>query len=156
MNSFTKNITTISRCAMQFHTDHLAGTGLRGGWHSIITHICRTPGISQEQLSKLIYINKSNIARQLAHLEENGFVTREYSATDKRVLLVYPTEKALALFPVILDIHQSWREYLTDGFTEEELSLLSSLLDRVANRAKEYVDSRESKSSHAAGDPSCQ
>lgn len=143
MNSFTKNITTISRCANQFRSDHLEGTGLKGGQHSLITNLCRTPGISQEQLSKLTYMNKSNVARQLAHLEEGGFVTRHYSATDKRVTLVYPTEKALQLLPQIIEIHQTWREYLTQGFTPEELALFSSFLDRAAQRAKEYVDSRD-------------
>lgn len=145
MSSFTKNITTIARCANQFRADRLEGTGLRGGQHSLITNLCRQPGISQEQLSKLTYINKSNVARQLAQLEEAGFVTREYSATDKRVIRVYPTEKAQALFSQIIDIHQAWREYLTESFSEEEIELFSALLDRVAERAKEYVDTRDSK-----------
>lgn len=143
MNSFTKNITTISRCANQYRTDHLAGTGLKGGQHSLITNLCRYPGISQEQLSKLTYMNKSNVARQLVQLEEAGFVTRQYSSADKRVMLVYPTEKAQALFPQILEIHHAWREYLTKDFTEEEIDLFSSLLDRVAQRAKEYVDTKD-------------
>ncbi len=145
MSSFTKNITTISRCANQFRSDFLEGTGLKGGQHSLITNLCRQPGISQEQLSKLTYMNKSNVARQLANLEEGGFVTRRYSETDKRVILVYPTEKALELLPKIIDIHRNWRSYLTESFTEEELELFSSLLDRVAERAKEYVDTRDNK-----------
>lgn len=145
MSSFTKSITTISRCANQFRNDFLEGTGLKGGQHSLITNLCRNPGISQEQLSKLTYMNKSNVARQLAHLEEAGFVTRTYSATDKRRILVYPTEKAEALFPKIIDIHRAWREYLTQTFSEEEIELFSSLLDRAAERAKEYVDTRDSK-----------
>ncbi len=143
MSTFTKNITTISRCANQFRNDLLEGTGLKGGQHSLITNLCRQPGISQEQLSKLTYMNKSNVARQLANLEENGFVTRKYSSTDKRVMLVYPTEKAMELFPKIIDIHRSWRDYLTESFTEEELELFSALLDRAAERAKEYVDTRD-------------
>lgn len=143
MSSFTKNITTISRCANQFRSDLLEGTGLKGGQHSIITNLCRNPGISQEQLSKLTYMNKSNVARQLVQLEEAGFVVRRCSEADKRVILVYPTEKADALFPVIVDIHHKWREYLTEGFTEEEMSLFSSLLDRMSERARAYVDNRD-------------
>lgn len=143
MSSFTKNITTISRCANQYRNDHLSGTGLKGGQHSIITNLCRNPGISQEQLSKLTYMNKSNVARQLAQLEAAGFVTRAYSASDKRIQLVYPTEKAQALCPQISEIHHHWREYLTEGFSEEEIELFSSLLDRIADRAKQYVDTRD-------------
>ena len=90
-------------------------------------------------------MNKSNVARQLAHLEEGGFVTRQYSETDKRMLLVYPTEKALQLLPTIADIHRAWRSYLTESFTAEELELFSALLDRAAERAMNYVDNRDSK-----------
>lgn len=143
MPSFTKNITTVSRCANQFRTDQLQSSGLRGAQYSLITALCRTPGISQEQLSKLTYINKSNVARQLTHLEEAGFVTRKYSPTDRRVLLVYPTEKAMALFPEVVEIHQKWRSYLMEGFSPEEIELFSNLLERMAQRARQYVDNRE-------------
>ena len=145
MPSFTKNITTISRCANQFRSDRLEGTGLRGGQYSLITNLCRSPGISQEELSKLTYMNKSNVARHLAQLEENGFVTRRPSSSDRRRMLVYPTEKAQAVLPIILKLHQEWRDYLTESFTPEELEIFSSLLERAAIRAKEYVDTRDSK-----------
>ena len=145
MPSFTKNITTISRCANQFRSDHLEGTGLRGGQYSLITNLCRSPGISQEELSKLTYMNKSNVARHLAQLEENGFVTRRPSSSVRRRMLVYPTEKAQAVLPIILKLHQEWRDYLTESFTPEELEIFSSLLERAAIRAKEYVDTRDSK-----------
>ena len=145
MNSFTKNITTIGRCANQFRSDFLEGTGLKGGQHSLITNLCRQPGISQEQLSKLTYMNKSNVARHLATLEDNGFVTRKYSETDKRVMLVYPTDKAFEVLPSITETHRAWRAYVTESFTEEELELFSSLLERAAERAKTYVDNRDNK-----------
>ena len=50
---------------------------------------------SQEQLVKEIYVHKSSVARQLALLEQNGFITRSACPSDRRQLLVYPTEKAL-------------------------------------------------------------
>ena len=40
--------------------------------HTYILNVCRNPGISQEALSQLIFVNKSNVARQLAVLEEKG------------------------------------------------------------------------------------
>ena len=36
-----------------------------------------TPGISQKLLGQLIFVNKSNVARQLAVLEEKGYVRRQ-------------------------------------------------------------------------------
>ena len=78
-------------------------------------------------------------------MEESGFVTRKYSETDKRVMLVYPTDKAFEVLPAITETHRAWRAYVTESFTEEELELFSSLLERAAERAKTYVDNRDNK-----------
>lgn len=42
-------------------------------------------------------------------------------------------ERAL---PVVRDTFRRWRLALTEGMTEEELELLESLLERLANRAE--------------------
>lgn len=106
-------------------------------WRSAIT-----PGISQDQLANRICINKSNIARQAAALEEGGFITRRTSPEDKRVLQLYPTEKTLELLPQIRESLRGWEDYLTHGFTEEEVALLEGLLERAHQRAAQWVEAR--------------
>ena len=139
MTAFTKSINVLYRCAVLFRTEKLKETGLNGYQNTYISNICRNPGISQDQLSKLIYINKSNVTRQLAALEQMGFITREASPTDRRVLLVYPTQKAKDLYPYIQQILGEWNDYLTSDFTEEERVLLSSMMERVMEKAADYV-----------------
>ena len=70
MPGFMKNINQIARCAEQYRTDRLAQLGLTGCQYSNILHVCREPGISQECLARQICIHKSNVARQLAQLED--------------------------------------------------------------------------------------
>lgn len=139
MTAFMKCVSVVNRCAVLFRTEKLEGTGLNGHQHTYISNVCRNPGISQDQLAKLIYINKSNVARQLAALEQLGFVTREPSPTDKRVLLVYPTQKAIDLYPYIQQMLGEWNDYITSDFTEEERALLSSMMERVMEKASDYV-----------------
>ena len=40
---------------------------------SIILRVCRKPGMSQDTLVKMVYIDKSNMARKLAKLEKDGY-----------------------------------------------------------------------------------
>ncbi len=40
---------------------------------------------------------KSNVARQLAQLEQKGFITRQNDEKDARRLRIFPTDKALAI-----------------------------------------------------------
>lgn len=129
----------INRCGDLFRSDHLH-EAIKGRQYSLILTLANHPGISQEQLSRLTYINKSSVTRQLASLEENGYVTRCFSEEDRRIQLVYPTKKALDLVPKILEIHRRWRAFLNEDFTEEETALFTKLLDRMARRACSYVD----------------
>ena len=84
MINLSKYFGIIMRCSMMFIGDRLAEYGLAGHHHTYIRAVCENPGISQDALAKRNFINKSNVARQAAILEEDGFVTRTPSAQDKR------------------------------------------------------------------------
>ena len=74
-----RNINTISRCAALYRDAHLADCGLSGWQAPYIPEICAAPGITQDQLALRLHVNRSNVTRQLAMLEENGFVLRRRS-----------------------------------------------------------------------------
>ena len=67
-----RNINTISRCAALYRDAHLADCGLSGWQAPYIPEICAAPGITQDQLALRLHVNRSNVTRQLAMLEENG------------------------------------------------------------------------------------
>ncbi|MPN20856.1 Transcriptional regulator SlyA [bioreactor metagenome] len=140
MASFMKNINITYRCALQYRNEQLIDSDLNGNQCIYLIHICKNPGISQDKLSKIMYINKSNITRQLAVLDENGYVERKNCHDDKRVIKVYPTEKALETLPKIRQALHDWNDYITADLTEEENAILCSLLERVTDKAKHYVN----------------
>lgn len=140
MASYMKSINVISRCCGLCRSEKLKDFDIGDCQHGYIFEICRNPGVSQDQLARRLFINKSNASRQLAYLEKTGFVERKQSEKDRRVILVYPTEKMLGVLPEVRKATQEWKAYLTDGMTEEELSVLSELLERIAARAAEYAE----------------
>jgi len=142
MSQTFRDIIEISRCGVQYRADQLAPMDLKSCHASYLTEICASPGISQDGLARRIYINKSNVARQAAVLEEQGFITRTPSAADKRVMELYPTEKALALLPQIHDILKRWEGFITQDLTPEETELLTSLLSRMKERSATYMEDR--------------
>ncbi len=135
MPSFMRQIKVIGRCSNMYHAAALEGTGLSGVHTAYLFALRRTPGMSQEQLSRHIYVNKSNVTRHLAQLERMGYVERRQSEADKRVTLVYLTPKALDIMPRVSEAVRSWNGYLTEGFTEEELEQFSAMLARMTERA---------------------
>lgn len=139
MHPFMRQISITYRCAMRFRENELADTGLNGCQTPYLTALYRQPGISQEEMARSLDVNKSTVARQLASLEEKGYIRREPSMTDKRILLVYPTEEALALKDRLYRCYADWNRYLTQDFSDEEKNQLFSMMVRIAQRADHYV-----------------
>lgn len=135
-----KYINIISRCAFQYRSAKFADQNLNGVQCAYILSVCKNEGISQEKLSKTLCINKSNVTRQLAVLEEKGYVERKICEKDKRVIRVYSTEKARAILPRVRATFHDWNEYLIEDFTPQERETLSSMLERIAEKAKTYTD----------------
>ena len=142
MTQIIRDMLEISRCGVQYRSDNLVQFGLKSIHASYLTEIAVNPGISQDRLAKIICINKSNVARQVAVLEEDGFVRRVPSAADKRVMELYPTEKTLEILPQINDMLMRWENCITQDLTEEEKELLSALMRKMSSRAAGYMEDR--------------
>ena len=142
MSQIVRDITEIARCGVQYRSDKLAPMGLKSCHASYLTEICENPGISQDKLARRICINKSNVARQVAVLEEDGFIIRKPSEADKRVMELYPTEKTLEVMPQISDVLMCWEDCITHDLSDEERELITALLMKMKARAGLYMEDR--------------
>ena len=143
MSTFLNNISMVSRSATQYTENSLSDIGdLKGYQAKYILILCQSPGISQDTIARLLFVNKSNVARQVAALEELGYLERR-QGEDRRISLVYPTQKAEALAPVLKNINSRWQEIITEGFTDEEKELLLSLTERLRANAARYTEAAD-------------
>ena len=140
------NFNITSRCASAYRDEALAEFGLTDAQYPYVLRVVRSPGITQDELSHQLCIHKSNVTRHLAALEESGYVERRRCEEDRRVTLVFPTKKAYAILPRLREVTREWNEYLTEGLDEAELERFAELLSKMADRAREYVKTREEAS----------
>ena len=140
MSDISRDITEIARCCAQYKVDMLSPMGLKGCHASYLSEICACPGISQDKLAQKICINKSNVARQAAILEEDGFIIRKPSESDKRCMELYPTEKALELMPRITGILDCWDQCITKELTDEEIAMVTAILERMKEKASRWME----------------
>ncbi len=140
MAGIIRGLTFISRCGSQYRAGELEPLGITARQASSLMAISRTPGISQDHLSRRVVLNKSNITRQLDKLESMGLVYRSPSPKDKRVTQVFLTEKAQELIPQIRQIYRQWREYLLTGLTDQECAALEQLVGKLEARAEAWID----------------
>ncbi|MBQ9760195.1 MAG: MarR family transcriptional regulator [Clostridia bacterium] len=136
MSNILWNIGVIHRCGNAYRASKLPDETLPVFHHHFLVAICDRPGSSQDQLARLLCMNKSTVTRRLSYLEENGYVIRRPSESDKRVMLVYPTDRALDLLPKIKRLTLEWSNSVTEALAPEELAELEAVLSRLAARAK--------------------
>ena len=142
MPDLMHHVTEIARCAALFRQEELTPLGLKSCHSSYIDAICTCPGITQDQLARRIFINKSNVARQLVILEEEGYVERRPSPEDKRAIQVFPMEKAREAMPEIVRIFRCWESFVAQDLSEEERALLVSMLEKMKARSAVWMEKR--------------
>ncbi len=135
MNNFTHLIEKIARCSNLYRNNRLESHGIPGNQSGYIIHVCNNPGVSQDTIAKKMFINKSNVARQLAVLEQNGYITRCPDPEDKRILMVFPTQKAIDVYPDIKQVLDEWNDKLLDELSPPQQQELKGLLHTVKTAA---------------------
>lgn len=142
MAKFMKNINLISRSAELYREERLRPYGLSGCQSKYILAVANSPGVSQEELSRRLFVNKSNVARQITLLEAAGFVRKEVNPQDRRAALLFPTQKLDEVLPKVREVLAEWRQIITDGFSEEEKELLRALTARMVDNARAFMEGR--------------
>ena len=142
MAAIMRKMNIISRCESIYRTQQLEEE-LPGIFHSYVLAICRKPGMSQDKLARHLCINKSNVTRHLAKLEQKGYIQRRVSEEDKRELLVYPTQRMLDLHPDVVRITKEWNALVSEDVTEEELKVFHRVLDKMLEKSKAIVYGEE-------------
>lgn len=139
MPILNRQLNVIVRCAALYREKALAGTGVGPYENAYLFYICHNPGASQEKLARELYVNKSSVTRHLSHLETEGFLTRVPDENDRRSLLVYPTEKALAILPRLRAVSKEWESLLTAGLSNAESEMFINILDKAFANAQNAV-----------------
>lgn len=140
MAKFMKNINLVSRSAEVFREERLKDCGIRGCQSKYVLVIAQNPGVSQEDISRMLFVNKSNVARQIGFLETVGFVKKVGNDKDRRAVHLYPTEKLLGALPRVKEVLAEWRALVTEGFTEEEKAELARLSEKMVENARKFME----------------
>ena len=93
--SLIKAISAIDRYSQTYIGRNVKDYNIgQGQWAFLTQLLFNYDGITQEELSELLNIDKANTARALKKLEEEGYVYREEDPKDGRKKIVYVTAKA--------------------------------------------------------------
>ena len=118
-----------SRKVVNMYTPYFQPLGITYTQYIVLLVLWETDGVSVRELGQRLYLDSGTLTPLLKKMEEAGFVTRERSTEDGRVVLVHLMEKGKALR------HDAEQIPLRLGgclpLTTEEAKLLHGLLHRL-------------------------
>lgn len=90
-------IFSLARSHRGVAAEFLAPLGLHPSQEILLMRLWEHDGQSQKQLTSVLGIDQSTVARTVQRMESGGLVRRLASVTDGRISLVYLTDKGRAL-----------------------------------------------------------
>ena len=107
--------------------------GLGYGQHQFLLALYRENGLSQDELSKRISVDKITTQRGVAKLKELGYVSISIDAKDERIHHVMLTPEAMNIKDEILSIANDWELLLLDKLSEQDKADLLQLYKRIVS-----------------------
>ena len=104
---------------------------LARGQYLYLVRIAENPGIIQEELSELLKVDRSTVARSGKKLEAKGLVQQKAAKENKKNKEWFVTEKGEKLYPFILTENNYSEETSLQGFSQVEVKALEKMLVRV-------------------------
>ena len=88
-------------------------------------------GLNQNELASLTFRDKSSMARLLSKMEKKNYIQRKQSKEDKRINLVFLTEKGRTIFKQTRPALKKLINTMEENITMEEKKQMIKILKKV-------------------------
>ena len=144
-------ITLLSRKTLVYLSSALAPYGLTAAEEPFYMSLYYVEGITQEELTALVYADKASTARRVKSLEAKGLLRRESDPADRRRNRLYLTEEAKARFAGVhrelLDLDQR----LVGTLTPQERETLERALRTLQKTMNQVLEEQKRRGSGDCG-----
>lgn len=124
-------ISTIYRKINIWKNEKAAPYGLSAAQVPIVILVCKNDGMSQNDVVEQMALEKSVVAKSIGKLITSGYLTRQKNPEDKRAYDLFPTPKAMEIYPALVQQGQQCMNLLTTGLSVAQKEQLSKLLDKL-------------------------
>jgi len=106
--------------------------GLGGEKLHILIILYHRDGLSQQEISKKLHIDKATASREIRKLERQGYIVRKKDPKDERIYRVYLTKKARKIKSIVKKEAHEWQSILLKHFTKEEQKFIIKAMEKIA------------------------
>ena len=113
--------------------------GIYFGQPPILKYLSEHNNATQKEIAEFLHISPPSVATSLKRMEESGLVVRLENKKDARRNTVKLTKKGKELFQFAENTFMRIDDIAYKGFTEEEMDLMVTFLERMNNNLTEFV-----------------
>ena len=143
----------ISRLSTRFVGSEMSRLGFGPGQFFLLSELYAQEGLSQDELSQRVGVDKSNTSRALAKLEQFGLIRRRSDPNNHKVKKVYLRSRALKVRDEFKKIQRQWNTKLLKGFTKTEKAALIASLIKIAGNAEAASNQKDYPGANVRGCP---
>lgn len=126
-----QSVGVLYRTYLSYANEFLMDTDVSFSESVVISNIGLAEGISQEEISLSLYIDKAAIARNVKSLEKKGYVKTMRASSDKRTKELYLTDKGHKMYDFIEEKNKERLDHLFKDITNDELAAFKTILNKI-------------------------
>ncbi|MCR5254733.1 MAG: MarR family transcriptional regulator [Acetatifactor sp.] len=131
IKNLMQGIGVLYRTYLSYANEFLKDTDVSFSESVVISNIGLAEGISQEEVSVNLYIDRAAIARNVKSLEKKGYVKTTRASSDKRTKELYLTDEGHRMYDFIEKKNRERLKYLFEDITEEEAELFKAVMNKI-------------------------
>lgn len=135
-----KYIGEIHRASNMYFSKKFSKFGIGTGQYLFLLNLYKRDGVTQEEITEELKLDKATTARAIKKLEDEGYVTRVKKDNDKRAYRLELTEKAEEIKKEVYRILDEWESEVTNCLADEEAQELMYLLDKLSKKLFNYEE----------------
>ena len=105
--------------------------GLSAAQWRLLVRVVKDEGVPQARLAEILEIEPISVSRLLDRMESGGWINRQQDARDRRVRMIFPTDKSRSVFVAIKSVAGDVYEEALAGLTREQRRALIDGLGRI-------------------------
>lgn len=129
----------VARISKHNFNKAVAEEGLFSGQHHIIMLLKEHNKMTVSEIAKELGVAYSTASVSIKRLEKSGFVSKKADKNDARITYIFLTEKGKRVPEHIKQKLDSQENIITKGMSEDEIMLLSKLLDKIVENYESEV-----------------
>ena len=115
---------------------NMAGLNITIEQWSVLYHLWKQEGISQQELCNATFRDKPSITRLVDNLEKSGLVKRVASENDRRINLIYLTKQAQKLQEEAMQLAEDTLNEALETVPPEKIDVCKEVLQVVYDNLK--------------------